>query len=101
IENTYGAPGSPDARMGRVSRSVVTTRRTQPVDGNNVPIVHATEYEYDFGIVRGTSFPAPLIKKKVEPGSGAPIELHTAYAYDFRGNVRTTTECQDQFAGCV
>jgi hypothetical protein len=42
----------PDARMGRVSRSVVTTRRTQPVDGNNVPIVHATEYEYDFGIVR-------------------------------------------------
>ena len=36
----------------------------------------------------------------VEPGAGAPIELHTAYAYDRFGNVVKTTSCASDFGSC-
>jgi RHS repeat-associated protein len=100
-ENTYGDPGSPEQRRGRVTRSVTTARRTFPVDDNNAPVTHTAEFEYAGFRLNGIEPPLPLVKKKLEPGEGAPIELHTAYEYDFRGNVITTTECQDQFAACV
>jgi hypothetical protein len=99
--NTYGPPGTEDTqeqRRGRVTRSVVTTQQTHPVAG--MPRVHTTDFDYDILTRRGLVYPLPLVKKKVEPGRGYPLELHTAYAYDFRGNKTTTTECQNQFPQC-
>ena len=42
-ESTYGTPGSLEQQLGKVTRSVVTSRRVEPA-GNS--IVHTTDFEY-------------------------------------------------------
>jgi RHS repeat-associated protein len=91
-QNEYGAAGSLEQRLGKVTRSAVTTRRNLP---QGPPITHTTEFQYQtfFGALA-------MSKKKVEAGAGAPIELHTSYDYDKFGNVVTTTSCASNFSDC-
>jgi RHS repeat-associated protein len=90
--NDYGAPGSAEERLGKVTRTIVTTLRVL----QGAPVIHKTEFEYRtvFGALA-------LSKKMVEPRTGAPIELHTAYDYDKFGNVITTTSCASNFTDCA
>jgi len=107
IENVYGASDSPEERLGKVTLSTVTTRRVYPQDCLATPITHTTKFEY--GEVNRYASPVSdgtmvgtlgLLRTIVEPGSGAPIELHTAYQYDRFGNVTKTTSCANEFASC-
>ena len=94
-----------EARRGKPTSTTVTTRRVLPVDSNNAPKQHVTTFEYDYSLLTTPAMPQPLMplplaKRKVEPGRGAPLEVHSAYAYDFRGNVTATTDCQGRFDDC-
>jgi len=95
--NEFGLLGGSESLRGLVTRSVTNTERIAPVDGNNTPRTHTTEFEYDGTLSIGGRLTLPLARKKVEPGRGFPLELHAVYAYDGRGNVAVTTECQNQF----
>ena len=55
-----------------MTKSTVTTQRTAPADGNNAPIVHVTELQYDNNLRIASEAPLPLAKKIVEPGRGLP-----------------------------
>jgi RHS repeat-associated protein len=85
--NTYGASGSAEEKMGKPTRTEVTT------DG----VAHVTEFAYttEYGALA-------LYKKMVE--RGAPVEesaeVHTVYGYDRFGNVTATTTCASAFADC-
>jgi RHS repeat-associated protein len=102
--NEYGDPGSLERKEGKVTKTVVETQRLAPLDGNNTPISHTTTFEYaSFGTPSFTSagvLALGLKQKIIEPGSGAPIELHTVYAYDAFGNVTKTTACAEDFGSC-
>jgi RHS repeat-associated protein len=87
VQNIYGASGSEERRLGKVTRTTVTSGS----------ITHTTTLEY------ATFFGAlALAKKKIEPGAPADkhVEQHTAYAYDSFGNVVTTTVCASDFEDC-
>jgi RHS repeat-associated protein len=94
-QNTYGDPGSLEQRLGKVTRTVVTTQRGIP---QGPPRSHTTEFEY-----RTFVGALALSKRKVEPNSPADqqLELHTAYDYDRFGNVITTTDCASNFTDCA
>jgi len=100
-ENDYGAADSLEAKMGKATETRVTARRLLPAGG--VAIQHKKSFEY--GTVNqywlpGAATTLGLKKTRVEPGAGAPIELHTAYTYDRFGNIVTTTTCANDFASC-
>jgi RHS repeat-associated protein len=96
-DQEFGTPGSDEQRMGKVTRTRVTTQRSIPAAP---PITRTTTFEYRrfFGALA-------LAKKKIEPGADAlndhHTELHTAYEYDRFGNLTTTTSCASDFNNCV
>jgi RHS repeat-associated protein len=106
--NVYGAAGSAEERLGKVTLSSVTTEKLFPQDClAATPITHVTQFEY--GDV--SQFKSPvgegdmvktlgLRKTIVEPGAEAPIKLHIAYDYDRFGNVIKTTSCASEFESC-
>jgi RHS repeat-associated protein len=107
IANNYGNENSAEERLGKVTLSTVTTKKVYPQDCLAIPITHITKFEY--GQVNQFASPMNgsvmvgtlgLLKTIVEPGAGAPIELHTAYAYDRFGNVVKTTSCASDFGSC-
>jgi hypothetical protein len=103
VNTTYGDDGTSQAqdekRMGKATKVVTTTSKLAPQDGTNPStIVHTTTFEY--GTVQNLDTALPLVKKKVEPGKGVPIELHTAYDHDVYGNVTVTTSCASDFDSC-
>jgi len=106
--NVYGTRDSAEERLGKVTSSTVTARRVYPQDCLAQPaITHTTTFEYaqvsqfESVLDEGSMVSTLALKKTiVEPGSGAPIELHTAYEYDRFGNVTKTTGCANEFATC-
>ena len=105
--NTYGTAGSPQEQQGKVTQTVVTSSGvTSPFPAPSITtptLTHTTSFSYStinsFG---GSSVTAlALSNKQIEPGSGWPIELDTAYAYDKFGNVVTTTSCASDFTSCA
>src|SRR4029079_2965855 len=105
--NVYGTPGSPEERFGKATLTTVTTRRVSPADCLGLAITHVSDIEYgevgqyESPRVEGLMLSTLGLKKTiVEPGLGAPIELHTAFEYDRFGNVITTTSCASEFASC-
>lgn len=115
-ESEYGSSGSLTQRMGKATKTTVTSQRLQPA---GTPTVHTTEFQY--GLVHEyadelTNDPnlhtLAMTKKLVEPGRAATdhpyspyvenaFELHTAYGYDRYGNVTATTSCANDFDDCV
>jgi RHS repeat-associated protein len=93
----YGEDGSAERRLGKVTRTDVHSQKLAPDDGYIRGNSHATEYDYRATANGGLA----LVKKRVEPGAAAPIELHTAYDYDGFGNLTTTTVCASNFADCA
>ena len=69
--------------------------------GGTMATKHYTTFEYATADTFGGS-PSYLVltKTHLEPGSGFPFQLDTAYAYDQFGNRTTTTSCANDFAGC-
>jgi RHS repeat-associated protein len=110
-ENTYGAPGSREQRLGKVTRSVVTTENVLVPE----QVVQTTESSYSLvssffadGVPGST---LALTKLELEPGATAAclqaggsscegLETHTAYDYDRYGNVTITTVCASDFDEC-
>jgi len=93
--NDYGSSDSEERKHGRVKKTIVkTTQLSGSGSASSHPITHTTSFEY---LQDGT---LALSKKMVEPGTGVPIELHTAYGYDRFGNVDRTTECASDFTEC-
>src|SRR5262249_47668446 len=95
IQNEFGAEGSAEQQLGKVTQTIVTTKR---LDVPTMPIVHVTAFEYQATTntftepMTGRSISAlALYKKKVEP-KAVPMpgviqtpdgmEVHTALAYD-------------------
>jgi len=104
----YGAAGSLFAQRGKVTKSIVTAQRLQPMGAVRT---HIRAFHYSApppaAPPPGTP-PSPippnlfvaLEKEEVEPGAGEGVELDTAYSYDPFGNVKTTTVCARNFATC-
>jgi RHS repeat-associated protein len=105
--NTYGAAGSPQEQQGKVTQTVVTSSGvTSPFPAPSITtptLTHTTSFSYStinsFGGSSATAL--ALSSKRIEPGSGWPIELDTAYAYDKFGNLITTTSCASDFTSCA
>jgi RHS repeat-associated protein len=107
--NTYN--GALAKRLGKVTRTEVTTQRLEPADGNNTALLHVTAFEY--GTVNYVQRNLPdasftetfaLKRKKLEPdvtGPALALKLYTAYGYDRFGNVTLTTECASDFENCA
>jgi YD repeat-containing protein len=91
IDNTYET--ADEKQLGKPSQTVVNTR--EMASGKTTSTTtHTTGFEY------GSSPTFALLKKKIEPGKGVGIELHTAYDYDEYGNLITTTSCATDFDYC-
>jgi RHS repeat-associated protein len=105
-ENTYKTPGSREQQLGKITKTIVTTTRTAPLDDNNEPIVRTSEFEYgEVNSFKPDLLPVQttlaLTKTKREPNAGAPLELHSVFGYDIYGNVTTTVDCASDFGSCA
>ena len=101
VQSAYGGGGSREQQFGKMTSTIVTTER---LDQANSSIVHTTTFDYEdvsrFNTPDGLQDSLALVRKKLEPGAGAPIEQRTAYAYDEFGNLTTTTVCASNFDSC-
>src|SRR5262249_22738983 len=86
-QNDYD-PSIKGKRLGKMIRSTVTTQRLAPDVA--LALTHVTEFDYE---TLEPTLALALVRKRIEPGAGEGIELHTAYAYDNFGDVTVTTDC--------
>jgi len=100
--NTYGAPGSPTRKQGKLVTSQVTSQQT--AEGFGTKVVHNTSYVFrptgytDSLYVNGT--PLTMALKRIEPDSGDGNELDASFQYDLFGNITKTTECDNDPDSC-
>jgi len=98
IANTY--EGTDEQRLGKATKTVVTTRRLAPnANAADAVRTHTTEFKYRYN-------PAlVLFRKKVEPDivptdDTWPIASQTVYDNDEYGNITTTMNCASDFDHC-
>src|SRR6185295_11392400 len=96
--NSYGQSGSLEERLGKITQTILKTRKGE----NGADNVRTTKF--DFGLVSdpGGELPFPqtlaLMKTTVEPGT--PFEQQTVIAHDQFGHVGTSTVCASDFDQC-
>ena len=111
VENVYATQGtnttSIPLRLGKLAQTTVTSQRLQPTGGFDTLVRHVTAFDHTIvasfsnsGEGGGVNSILAVSKKRVEPGSLEPIELHTAYDYDGFGNVVLTKQCATDFSNC-
>ena len=106
--NTFTLTGS-DYQFHAITKltdTTIKTQRTAPADGNNMPTTHTTHFTY--GVASAFSSPFndgavtvnAMTQKRLEYGSGWPLEYTEAYGYDVFGNLITTVSCGNDYAAC-
>jgi RHS repeat-associated protein len=106
-QNDYGAEGSATQLLGRPNSTTVTNSQLQPAQFAQPAKSHLTTFTYgavatSMDEVGGVPLSGiALSRTDSEAGTGYPVELVTAYAYDAFGNLVTTTACDNDFLDCA